>query len=253
MLEPLQGHTVAHVFSSFPDIKKNIRFTHLLWGSTAFERRLLLSTSNRFHLSFFFFFFKYFCHKVRTNTNYSGWEKKADFLLNWEQRWPIKGLLETHHYSHFGLETLNGKCNHLLNFIFADVATSGGETEASLRAVWGWDERACQGWYPDNGNSANSGIRVNSNYGLTGKTRTYTHTDLCLQILLAHCAPRKRNRCIHKKCVNKNCKYFTYGKKNTLMHAPTCIHACRHSCTEPWESSKACALIWRLWLYCYFP
>lgn len=74
------------------------------------------------------FFFKkiYFCHKVRTQHKLiQGEEKKkkhkktaADLLLNWEQRWPIKGLLETHHYSHFGLETLTGKHHHVLNFIF---------------------------------------------------------------------------------------------------------------------------------------
>lgn len=116
MVEPLQGHTVAHVFNSFPDIKKNTRFPQLLWGCTAFERGLLLSISKRFHLSHFFK--SIFCHKVGTQHKLIQRDKAArvNFQPNKVQRWLIKGLLENHHYAHFGLKTLTEKHHYVLNF-----------------------------------------------------------------------------------------------------------------------------------------
>lgn len=151
--------TAFQTLKRISDSPSSLRI-YCLWEETSFEHIQPFSS--------LIFFKIYFCHQVRTQHKLIRGEKKnkkeeADLLLNWEQRWSIMGWLEAYHYSHFGLETLTGKHHHVLSFIFADVATSGGETEASLRAVWGWDERACQRWYPDNGNAANSGIRVNSN------------------------------------------------------------------------------------------
>lgn len=102
-----------------------------------------------------------FAVKVATQHKLIQGDKTAsvNFLPNKVQRWPIKGLLENHHYDHFGLKTLTGK--HHYEF-FADVATSWGDAEA-FPAVCGLDEQTCQWWYPDSRNSANSGMRVNSN------------------------------------------------------------------------------------------
>lgn len=161
MVELLQGHTVSHVFNSYPDIKKNTRFSQLLWGCTAFERGLLLSISKRFHLSHFFK--SIFAIKVGTQHKLIQGDKTAgvDFLPNKVQRWLIKGLLENHHYSHFGLKTLTEKHHCVLNFPLMWL-----QAEVMLRlspTVWGLVEQTCQWWYRDSGNSANSGIRVNSN------------------------------------------------------------------------------------------
>lgn len=87
-----------------------------------------------------FFFKSIFCHKAGTQHKLIQGDKTArvNFLPNRVQRWVIKGLLDNHHYSHFGLKTLTRKHHYVLDF-FADVATSGGDAEAfpyCLRGSW---------------------------------------------------------------------------------------------------------------------
>lgn len=131
---------IARVFNGYPDIKKNIRFPWLLWGYAPFERGFLLSISKRFLLSYFFK--SIFCHKTARPTQHKLIQDDetaaVNFLLNKVQRWLIKGLLESHHYSHFSLKTLTEKHHYVLNF--ADVAISCGDAEAFPycgRVSWG--------------------------------------------------------------------------------------------------------------------
>lgn len=105
----------------------------------------------------------FLCHEVGTQHKLIQGDKTArvNFLPNKVQRWLIKGLLETRHYSHFGWKTLTEKHNYVLNFSLMWL-----QAEVMLRfspTVWGLVEQTCQWWYSDSRNSANSGIRVNSN------------------------------------------------------------------------------------------
>lgn len=54
---------------------------------------------------------------------------------------------------------------------------------------------------------------------------THTHGKTCVY---KYCScPRRELGVYIKKCANKNCKYFTYGKKHT--YACSYMHACMHA------------------------